>query len=79
MDEKHMTATDLSLRGGSPIWDLSDVAEFSVLLPGSQASAIEEIARMHGVTVGQMIRLLVRSYLNLSGSKQTAGTGSHQL
>lgn len=63
-----MTVMESSQSDGRPIWESSDIAEFSVLLPGSQASAIEEIARIHGVTVGQMIRFLVRSHLNSSGN-----------
>jgi hypothetical protein len=40
-----------------------EVAELSLLLPGWQAAQMEKLANSRGLTVGQLIRLLIRDYL----------------
>ena len=44
-------------------WVDGEVAELSLLLPGWQAAQMEKLANSRGLTVGQLIRLLIRDYL----------------
>jgi hypothetical protein len=46
-----------------------EVIELPLLLSSRQAAALEEIAQLTGLTVGQLVRLLVRDYL---GSRQAS-------
>jgi hypothetical protein len=39
-----------------------DIVEFSVLLPGWQAAALEATARSQGITTGQMVRHLIQDF-----------------
>jgi hypothetical protein len=40
-----------------------DMAELSLLIPGWQAAQVERLAHSRGLTLGQLIRLLIRDYL----------------
>ena len=40
-----------------------EMAELSLLLPGWQAAQMENLANSRGLTLGQLIRLLIRDYL----------------
>jgi hypothetical protein len=40
------------------------MTELSFLLPGRQAVALERMAQKEGLTVGQVIRHLIRDYLS---------------
>ena len=40
-----------------------EIAELSLLLPGRQAAALERLAHVRSLTLGQLIRLLIRDYL----------------
>jgi len=39
-----------------------EIVEFSVLLPGWQAVALEATARSQGITTGQMVRHLIQDF-----------------
>jgi hypothetical protein len=39
-----------------------EMAEFSLLLPGWQAAALEATAHAQGLTAGQMVRRLIQDY-----------------
>ena len=39
-----------------------EIVEFSVLLPGWQAAALEAAARGQGLTAGQMVRRLIQDF-----------------
>jgi hypothetical protein len=41
----------------------AEVAEVALLLPPGQAAALERAAHRRGLTVGQLIRCLIRDYL----------------
>jgi hypothetical protein len=41
----------------------AEVAEVGLLLPGAQAAALERAARRRDLSVGQLLRRLVRDYL----------------
>jgi hypothetical protein len=47
----------------TPIPVDEEMAELSLLLPGWQAAALEQSARARGMTVGQVLRGLVRDFL----------------
>jgi hypothetical protein len=60
-------------------WRDEEMAELSLLLPGWQAAEMERLAHSRGLTLGQLIRLLIRDYLTdraRSGpiSKQRVGS-----
>ena len=44
-------------------WLDEQMAEVSLLLPGWQAVEMERLAHSRGLTLGQLIRLLIREYL----------------
>ena len=44
-------------------WLDEQMAELSLLLPGWQPAEMERLAHSRGLTVGQLIRLLIRDYL----------------
>ena len=44
-------------------WLDEQMAELSLLLPAWQAAEMERLAHSRGLTVGQLIRLLIREYL----------------
>jgi hypothetical protein len=39
------------------------IAELSLLVPASQAATLEKLAWSRGLTVGQLLRLLIQEYL----------------
>jgi hypothetical protein len=41
----------------------ADIAELSLLLPVGQAAQMERLAHSRGLTLGQLIRWLIRDYL----------------
>jgi hypothetical protein len=41
-----------------------DIVEFSMLMPGWQAAALEATARSQGLTVGQLVRRLVQDFFS---------------
>jgi hypothetical protein len=43
-----------------------DIVELPLLLPGWEAAALEEAARVRGQTTAQVIRQLIRGYLTAS-------------
>jgi hypothetical protein len=51
---------------GSLLPDDGQVAEVELLLLAAEIAALESAARYHGQTVGQMIRQIVRGFLNQS-------------
>jgi hypothetical protein len=60
-----MNAPDLSrLPGLSAADGPPDVAEISLLLPGWQLVAIESAAEARGLTSAQLVRRLLRDFLN---------------
>jgi hypothetical protein len=44
-------------------WLDAEMAELSLLLPGSQAAQMERLAHSRGLTLGQLIRLVICDYL----------------
>jgi hypothetical protein len=46
---------------------IAEVTELPLLLPSGEASALEQAARRRGLTVGQMLRQLVREFLHEAG------------
>jgi hypothetical protein len=55
-----------------------EVVELLLLLPEWQASALEAAARSHGLTVGQMVRRLVRDFCAVPpglGASRQVGLG----
>jgi hypothetical protein len=54
--------------GDRLIWVDEQVAELSLLLPGRQAAVLEGLAYSRGLTMGQIVRLLIRDYLTLVGA-----------
>jgi hypothetical protein len=53
--DKEFTEPNLTLLDG-------EIVEFSVLLPGWQAAALEATARSQGLTTGQMVRHLIQEF-----------------
>jgi hypothetical protein len=49
-------------------WLGEEIAELSLLLPGWQAAEMERLAHSQGLTLGQLLRLLIRNYLQDRGS-----------
>jgi hypothetical protein len=45
----------------------AETAEVGLLLPGREAAALERVAHRWGLTVGQLLRLLVRDFLACEG------------
>jgi hypothetical protein len=70
-----MNERDLSrLTGAADPSGLPDVAEISLLLPGWQLSALEDAARSRGLTFGQLVRRLLRDFINRhDGNEPAAG------
>src|SRR5262245_62818051 len=66
-DEKRPTMNEPDL---SPLTGVAgpdgppDVAEISLLLPGWQLAALEDAARSRGLTSGQLVRRLLREFIN---------------
>ena len=50
------------------VWQDEQVAELFMLLPGRQAAELERLAHFRGMTMGQLVRLLIRDYLTLVGA-----------
>ncbi len=55
-------------QAGCPIesracWLDAEMAELSLLLPAGQAAQMERLAHSRDLTLGQLIRLLIRDYL----------------
>jgi hypothetical protein len=60
MNERDLSRlTDVFGADGPP-----DVAEISLLLPGWQLAVLEEAARSRGLTSGQLVRRLLRDFIN---------------
>jgi hypothetical protein len=53
----------------------AEVAEVTLLLPGGQAFALERVAHQRRLTVGQLIRRLIRDYLVSDGQRRSSGIG----
>jgi hypothetical protein len=51
-----------------------DVVELGLLFPAEAAAALESEARRRGLTLGEMLRRLVRDFLTRGG--RTAASGS---
>jgi hypothetical protein len=49
------------------------VAEVSLLLPGWQMAEMEQVAYSRGLTLGQLMRLLIREYLAYPGQADGGG------
>ncbi len=59
-----MNLADLSPLSGVPgPGGPADVAEISVLVPGWQLAALDNAARLRGLTSGQLVRRLVRDFV----------------
>ncbi len=51
--------------------DLADeVVEVSLLLPATQASALESVAHEHGLTAAELLRSLLRDFLTGPGAAE---------
>ena len=50
----------------TPEWPMGEITEFSLLLPSTQARAVELAATRHGMTVGQFMRLMVKMHLEMA-------------
>jgi hypothetical protein len=50
-------------REGRACWPEEGVAELTLLLPARQAAELERLARSRGLTLGQLLRRLVRDHL----------------
>jgi hypothetical protein len=60
-----MNMPDLSpLNGFQPSDGPPDVTEVSILLPGWQLAALESAAQSRGLTSGQLVRRLLREFIN---------------
>ena len=60
-----MNVPDLSRLPGFPSSEgLPDVAEISLLVPGWQLAALENAAQLRGVTSAQLVRRLLRDFIN---------------
>jgi len=44
-----------------------DMAELVLLLPAREVDALEEAARQRGLTTGQVLRCLIREFLDQAG------------
>jgi hypothetical protein len=51
--------------------DLPEVAEISLLLPGWQLAILESAAEAHGLTSAQLVRRLVRDFIDRQEEQQT--------
>jgi len=51
------------------------MAELFVLLPGRQAAELDRLACSRGLTLGQLIRLLIRDYLLGQNRSDACGKG----
>ncbi len=49
-----------------------EVTELTVLLPGQQALHLEQAAHERGLTAAQMIRALIRDFLQCGGPRRRA-------
>jgi len=56
-------------------WLDEEMAELSLLLPGWQAAQMERLAHSRGLTLGQLIRLLIRDNLT---DRATSGPVSNR-
>jgi hypothetical protein len=50
-----------------------DVAEISLLVPGWQLAALEDAARARGLTSGQLVRRLLRDFIDRHETEPEAG------
>ncbi len=51
----------------------AEVMELPLLLSAGDATALERAARLRGLTVGQMLRRLIREFLHEADGGQCAG------
>jgi len=56
-------------------WPDEQMAELFVLLPGRQAAELDRLACSRGLTLGQLIRLLIRDYLLGQNRSDACGKG----
>jgi len=56
-------------------WPDEQMAELFVLLPGRQAAELDRLACSRGLTLGQLIRLLIRDYLLAQNRSDACGKG----
>jgi hypothetical protein len=49
--------------GRQTYWQDARIAEFSLLLPAREIAQIERLAHSQNVTLGQLVRRLIRDYL----------------
>jgi hypothetical protein len=49
------------------VWPKEQVAEVALLLPQPQAAELERLAHSRGLTMGELLRLLIREYLTQPG------------
>lgn len=61
---------------GARPWPAGDISEVALLLPSSQVEALERAASRHGITVGHLLRLMVKLHLELGEENAPAGMGS---
>lgn len=57
------TAMQVDWGASTPDWDDQTVLELQLLLPASQASALEELGQLRGLSVGGMIRQIISDRL----------------
>ncbi len=68
-----MNVPDLSSLAGVPGLDgPPDVAEISLLLPGWQLAALESAARTRGLTSAQLVRRLLRDFIDRHEEEESA-------
>ena len=71
-----MKMPDRSWLSGLPESDgPADVEEISLLLPGWQLAVLESAARDRGLTSGQLVRLLLRDFIDRH-EEETAGVAN---
>ena len=67
---------------GQVRWLDKEIAELSLLLPGWQAAELESLARSRRLTMGQLIRVIVRDFLACPAGTRSASEsqphGDHQ-
>ena len=57
---------------GQVRWLDKEIAELSLLLPGWQAAELESLALSRRLTMGQLIRVIVREFLGCPAGTRTA-------
>jgi hypothetical protein len=57
------------------VWVEEQVAELLLLLPGRQAAELERLANSRGLSMGQLIRQLIRDHLTDRGGPSLSSDG----